>query len=153
MPLGFLSFFFFDVNIYRVTLLSLAAILYHIVWTGHSLFHFLLVHIRWFPVFHSYRQCWYEYLCSNLLVSMCECFSNTLKVELLGCKMLLLLLSRFSHVRLCATPEMAAHQAPPPMGFSRQEYWSRMPLPSPYKTQMHICTCMCNSGLPWWLRW
>ena len=38
--------------------------------------------------------------------------------------LLLLLLSRFSHVRLCATPEMAANQAPPSMGFSRQEHWS-----------------------------
>ena len=90
----------------------------------------------------------------------------------------MLLLSRFSHVRLCATPETAAyqaplswdsagkntgvgchfllqcirvksqselaqlrstlrdpmdctHQAPPSMGFSRQEYWSGVPLPSP----------------------
>ena len=40
----------------------------------------------------------------------------------------LLLLSHFSRVRLCATPEMAAHQAPPSMGFSRQEYWSGVPL-------------------------
>ena len=45
---------------------------------------------------------------------------------------LLLLLSRFSRVRLCATPEMAARQAPPTMGFSRQEHWSGLPLPSPY---------------------
>ena len=37
---------------------------------------------------------------------------------------LLLLLSRFSRVRLYATPEMAAHQAPPSLGFSRQEHWS-----------------------------
>ena len=37
---------------------------------------------------------------------------------------LLLLLSRFSHVRLCATPEMTAYQAPPSLGFSRQEHWS-----------------------------
>ena len=29
-----------------------------------------------------------------------------------------------SRVRLCATPWTAAYQAPPPMGFSRQEYWS-----------------------------
>ena len=34
-------------------------------------------------------------------------------------------------VRLPATPGTAAHQAPPSMGFSRQEYWSGMPLPSP----------------------
>ena len=35
-----------------------------------------------------------------------------------------------SHVRLFATPWTAAHQAPPSMGFSRQEYWSGVPLPS-----------------------
>ena len=45
--------------------------------------------------------------------------------------LLLLLLSRFSHVQLCATPEMAAHQAPPSLGFSRQEHWSGLPFPSP----------------------
>ena len=42
-----------------------------------------------------------------------------------------MLLSRFSRVWLCATPYMAAHQAPPSLGFSRQEYWSGLPLPSP----------------------
>ena len=45
--------------------------------------------------------------------------------------LLLLLLSCFSHVRLLATPWTAAYQAPLSMGFSRQEYWSRLPLPSP----------------------
>ena len=35
-----------------------------------------------------------------------------------------------SRVRLLATPWTAAHQAPPSMGFSRQEYWSWVPLPS-----------------------
>ena len=36
-----------------------------------------------------------------------------------------------SRVRLLATPLTAAYQAPPSMGFSRQEYWSGVPLPSP----------------------
>ena len=36
-----------------------------------------------------------------------------------------------SRVRLFATPWIAAHQAPPPMGFSRQKYWSGLPVPSP----------------------
>ena len=45
--------------------------------------------------------------------------------------MLLLLLSHFSPVRLCATPETAAHQAPLSLGFSRQEHWSGLPFPSP----------------------
>ena len=43
----------------------------------------------------------------------------------------LLLLSRFSRVRLCATPQMAAEQAPPSLGFSGQEHWSGLPFPSP----------------------
>ena len=42
-----------------------------------------------------------------------------------------LLLRHFSRVRLCATPETAAHQAPPSLGFSRQEHWSGLPFPSP----------------------
>ena len=45
--------------------------------------------------------------------------------------MLLLLLSHFSRVRLCATPWTAAHQASPSMGFSRQEHCSGLPFPSP----------------------
>ena len=44
---------------------------------------------------------------------------------------LLLLLRGFSRVQLCATPQTAAHEAPPCLGFSRQEHWSGLPLPSP----------------------
>jgi len=36
------------------------------------------------------------------------------------------------------TPWTAAYQAPPSMGFSRQEYWSGMPLPSPF----HALPCV-----------
>ena len=46
-------------------------------------------------------------------------------------ELLLLLLSHFSRVRLCATPQTAAQQAPPSLGFSRQEHWSGLPFPSP----------------------
>ena len=48
-----------------------------------------------------------------------------------------------SHVRLLATPWTAAHQGPLSMRFSRQEYWSGVPLPSPlnntelYKKYLH----------------
>jgi len=38
-----------------------------------------------------------------------------------------------SHVGLLATPWTAAYEAPP-LGFSRQEYWSGLPLPSPIGT-------------------
>ena len=43
---------------------------------------------------------------------------------------MLLLLSHFSCVWLCVTPETAAHQGPPSLGFSRQEHWSGLPFPS-----------------------
>ena len=36
-----------------------------------------------------------------------------------------------SHVLLFATPWTVAHQAPPSMGFSKREYWSGLPFPSP----------------------
>ena len=58
--------------------------------------------------------------------------SNTWESHILYIYMLLLLLlSRFSRVRLCVTPYTAAHQAPLSMGFSRQEHWSGLPFPSP----------------------
>ena len=41
---------------------------------------------------------------------------------------------KWSRVWLLATPWTAAYQAPPSMGFSRQEYWSGVPLPSPIWT-------------------
>ena len=41
---------------------------------------------------------------------------------------------KWSHVRRFATPWTAAYQAPPSMGFSRQEYWSGVSLPSPRLT-------------------
>jgi len=53
---------------------------------------------------------------------------------------LLLLLSRFSHVRLFATPWTAAYQAPPSMEFSRQEYWSGVLSPSLDLTKV-VCIC------------
>ena len=49
-------------------------------------------------------------------------FSNAWKWKVKG--------KSLSRVRLFATPWTAAHQAPPSMGFSRQEYWSGVPLPS-----------------------
>ena len=61
---------------------------------------------------------------------MGECLNKRLHL-LHGVLLLLLLLSRFSRVRLCVTPETAAHQALPSLGFSRQEHWSGLPLPSP----------------------
>ena len=44
-------------------------------------------------------------------------------------------LSRFSRVQLFENPWTVAHQAPLSMGFSRQEYWSGLPFPSPVIVQ------------------
>ena len=41
------------------------------------------------------------------------------------------MLSHFSRVHLFATPYSVAHKAPLSVGFSRQEYWSGLPFPSP----------------------
>ena len=60
-----------------------------------------------------------------------ESLVKRIAVNELTLLLLLLLLSHFSRVRLCATPWMAAHEAPPSVGFSRQEYWSGLPFPSP----------------------
>ena len=47
------------------------------------------------------------------------------------CVCMLHMLSRFSRVWLFVTPWTVAHQAPLSLGFSRQEYWSGLPFPSP----------------------
>ena len=64
-----------------------------------------------------------------------DCSHEIKRQLLLGRKamtnLLLLLLSCFSCVRLCVTPQTAAHQAPPSLGFSRQEHWSGSPFPFP----------------------
>jgi len=49
----------------------------------------------------------------------CHCLLQCVKVKSLN------------HVRLLSIPWTAAYQAPPSMGFSRQQYWSGVPLPSP----------------------
>ena len=63
---------------------------------------------------------------------------------------LLLLLNRFSHVWLCATPQTAAHQAPPSLGFSRQEHWSGLPFPSPmHESEKWKWSCSVVSDSVW----
>ena len=58
---------------------------------------------------------------------------------------------RVSRVRLCATPETAAHQALPSLGFSRQEHWSGLPCPSPMlesEKWKWSCSVMSHSSWP-----
>ena len=53
-----------------------------------------------------------------------------------------------SRVRLLATTWTAAHQAPPSMGFSRQEYWSGVPLPSLKIHSMKLQLLFCTNLIP-----
>ena len=59
----------------------------------------------------------------------------------LGCFCVFVVVQPLSHVGLFATPWRVAHQAPVPMGFPRQEYWSGLPLPSPF----HILATVNNT--------
>ena len=58
-----------------------------------------------------------------------------------------------SRVRLLATPWTAAYQVPLSMGFSRQEYWSGVPLPSPYKFKkrflLKYCVAIMTPDFTW----
>ena len=54
-----------------------------------------------------------------------------------------------SRVRLFATPWSAAYQAPLSMGFSRQEYWSGVPLPSPMLLYIYIQMCKTYMAPSW----
>ena len=67
-----------------------------------------------------------------------QCMKGKVKVKLLNC------------VRLCATPETAAHQAPLSLGFSRQEHWSGLPFPSPMHESEREVAQLCPTLLtPW----
>ena len=73
------------------------------------------------------------YLIYNVVLVLGEQQSD-LRIHIYMYICMLLLLSRFSRVRLCVTPEMAAHEPPlhlPSLGFSRQEHRSGLPFPAP----------------------
>ena len=80
------------------------------------------------------KACIFVSLRKAIIFSHSELLENTFSTKFTtygGTHLESLLLSRFSRVRLCATPWTAAHQAPPSLGFSRQEHWSGLPFPSP----------------------
>ena len=69
-----------------------------------------------------------DFIPEILLALSLECIYN-LRIYCLCC--CLVLPSCFSRARLCATPQTAAHRAPPSLGFSRQDHWSGLPFPPP----------------------
>ena len=87
-----------------------------------------LPHCRQMLYRFSHQAKLFSNLCYSLYIK--EQNKYKIKSQLGPLLRLLLLLSRFSRVQLFTTPWTTAHQAPPSMGFSRQEYWSGVPLPS-----------------------
>ena len=74
-------------------------------------------------------------LCFDVMINI----FCTFVFQFFAASMLLLLLSRFRSVRLCATPETAAHQAPPSLGFSRQEHeWAAISFFSAWKWKVKV---------------
>ena len=71
-----------------------------------------------------------QVVCWRWLIHTYKSWLHKFSEIVLVIKHLLLLLNHFSRVQLCATPERAAHQASPSLGFSRQEHWSGLPFPS-----------------------
>ena len=70
---------------------------------------------------------------------LCELSANDKKSQWTTFSMLLLLLSRFSCVQLCVTPQMTAHQAPPSLGFSRQEHeWVAISFSNAWKWKVKV---------------
>ena len=77
-------------------------------------------------------------LCATPETAPCQAFhpwDSPGKNTGVGCHFLLqcmkVKVKSLSRVRFLATPWTASHQGPPSMGFSRQEYWNEVPLPSP----------------------
>ena len=112
-------------------------------WPKYWSFSFSISPSKEYSVFISFWIDWFD------LLAVQEAFKSLLqhynsKASVLQCSaffmvqfshpymlLLLLLLSCFSCVQPCVTPMTAAHQAPPSLGFSRQEHWSGLPFPSP----------------------
>ena len=98
------------------------------------------------------RILWILFLFSeslNMLILPLRVFSFPILLFIL--LTLLLLLSHYSRVRLCATPETAAHQASLSLEFSRQEHWSGLPFPSPMQESEKwewSCSVMSDSERP-----
>ena len=102
--------------------------------------HQKLTTINWEPSLSRILLQPHDKLAKNSVLTVLQSFCIWSKWErressISGCFMLLLLLllSCFSHVWLCATPQTAAHQAPPSLGFSKEEHWNGLPFPSPMR--------------------
>ena len=105
----------------------------------------------WWATIHRLgsKRVWHDWACVHMYTHT-HIHTHTDAYEM---ELPLLLLSCFSHVRLCATPEMAAHQAPPSLGFSRQEHWSGFAISFStawkWKVKVKSLSCVRLLDTPW----
>ena len=100
----------------RIRIFSNQSVL-HISWQKYRCFSFRISHSNEYSGLISFRMDWLDLLAvQGTLKSILQQLSSV---------------QSLSHVRLFVTLWTVAHQAPPSMEFSRQEYWSGLPFPSP----------------------
>ena len=88
------------------------------------------------------------------------CLLHSLPLSHLGIPVVKVKVKLLSRIRLFANPWTVAYQASPSMGFSRQEYWSGLPFPSPYsevkgwffslKSQYRMPTFAISINIKWY---
>ena len=103
-----------------------------IMWPKYWSFNFSISPANEYSGMISFRIDWFDLpVVQGTLKNLLQHHNS--KSSILWCSafFMLLLLSRVSHVWLFTTPWTVAHQAPPSLGFSRQEHWSGLPFPSP----------------------
>ena len=87
------------------------------------------------------RQPLIRFLLPQICLDVLKLYGFKSIYRLLFLSMLLLLLSHFSRVQRCATPQTEAHLAPPSLGFCRHEHWSGLSFPSPMHESEVVQSC------------
>ena len=123
---------------------QVAILLWGIFLTQESNLHLLHWQLNSLPLSHQGSP-----VCYIVMRNRAVLLEKTLFIDWDWSQILLLLLSRFSCVRLCATPQTAARQASPSLGFSRKEHWSGLPFPSPmHQSEKWKWSCSVMSDSP-----
>ena len=100
-------------------------------WPKYWSFSFNIIPSKEIPGLISFRMDWLDLLAVQGTLKGLHQHHNSKASILWQSSLSLWKVKSLSHVRLFATSWTVAHQAPPSMGFSRQEYWSGLPFPSP----------------------
>ena len=105
-------------------------------WSKYWSFSFSIIPVKEIPGLISFRMDWLDFLAVQGTLKRCFSKASILRRSAfftvqLSHPYMKVKVKSLSHVRLFATPWTVAYQAPPSIGFSRQECWSGLPFPSP----------------------